>query len=61
MRRFLILTLILITVVALLTTVYFKNLNQSGLHSGQVLHTIPNTAVLVFEFNNDKGFYEIFS
>ncbi|MGZ3752332.1 MAG: hypothetical protein ACXVAU_13710, partial [Mucilaginibacter sp.] len=30
-------------------------------HSSQVLRSIPNNASLIFEFNNDKGFYDIFA
>lgn len=43
-----------------ITVVYFKNLNTSGLHTSQTMSTIPNNTALVFEFNNDDGFYDIF-
>jgi hypothetical protein len=43
-----------------ITVVYFKNLNTPGLHTSQTMGTIPNNAALVFEFNNDDGFYDIF-
>lgn len=43
-----------------ITVVYFKNLNTPGLHTSQTMGTIPDNAALVFEFNNDDGFYDIF-
>lgn len=44
-----------------LTIKYFKSLNSSGVHAGNIMRTIPDSAVAVFEFSNDKGFYEIFT
>ncbi|MES2375299.1 MAG: hypothetical protein V4553_01910 [Bacteroidota bacterium] len=43
-----------------ITVVYFENLNTPGLHTSQTMGTIPDNAALVFEFNNDDGFYDIF-
>jgi hypothetical protein len=43
-----------------ITVVYFKNLNTPSLHTSQTMGTIPDNAALVFEFNNDDGFYDIF-
>src|SRR6185312_5873271 len=40
--------------------VYFKNLNPPGSRTSQVMSAIPDDASLIFEFNNDKGFYDIF-
>ena len=45
----------------LVTLVYFKNLTATSRHTSQVLSTIPNNASLIFEFNNEKGFYDIFA
>jgi len=60
MRRFIIITIILLIATALITVVYFKNLNTPGLHTSQTMRAIPGNAALVFEFNNDDGFYDIF-
>jgi hypothetical protein len=43
-----------------ITVVYFENLNTTGLHTSQTMSTIPDNTALVFEFNNDDGFYDIF-
>jgi hypothetical protein len=43
-----------------ITVVYFENLNTPGLHTSQTMGTIPDNTALVFEFNNDDGFYDIF-
>ncbi len=60
MRRFIIITIILLIATALITVVYFKNLNTPALHTSQTMRVIPNNAALVFEFNNDAVFYDIF-
>jgi len=61
MKRQIIITLILLIAAVLVTIVYFKNLNPPGLRTSQVMRTIPNNATLIFEFNNDGGFYDIFN
>jgi len=43
-----------------ITVVYFKNLNTPGLHANETMTTIPDNAALVFEFNNEDSFYDIF-
>ncbi|RFZ84320.1 hypothetical protein DYU05_01455 [Mucilaginibacter terrenus] len=43
------------------TVKYFKSLNTSGVHAANVMRTIPDSAAAVFEFTNDKGFYDIFN
>lgn len=60
MKKQIIITLILLTATAYVTVVYFKNLNPPGTRTSQVMHAIPDNAALIFEFNNDKGFYDIF-
>ena len=60
MKKQIIITLILLAATAYVTVVYFKNLNPPGTRTSQVMHLIPDNASLVFEFNNDKGFYDIF-
>jgi hypothetical protein len=61
MKKQIIITLILLIATACVTVVYFKNLNPPGMRTSQVMHTIPDNASLIFEFNNDKGFYDIFN
>ncbi|MES2107102.1 MAG: hypothetical protein V4577_00045 [Bacteroidota bacterium] len=60
MKRFIIITIILLAATAYVTVVYFKNLNPPGSRTSQVMNAIPDDASLIFEFNNDKGFYDIF-
>lgn len=45
----------------LVTVFYFRSLNNTSQHTSLVLRTIPNDASLIFEFNNEKGFYDIFT
>jgi hypothetical protein len=61
MKRQIFLTVILLIATVLVTFVYFKKLNTDTQHTSQVLSSIPNNASLIFEFNNDKGFYDIFA
>ena len=61
MKQLIIATIVLITATVLVTVMYFKNLNTTGQHTSQVMQTIPDDASLIFEFNNDKGFYDIFT
>lgn len=60
MKRFILLTL-LIAATGFITFKYFKSINLSGVHAGNVMRTIPDSAAVVFEFSNDKGFYDIFT
>jgi hypothetical protein len=60
MKRLIVTTLILLTAAITITVVYFKNLNVPGVRTNQVMHTIPANATAIFEFNNEKGFYDIF-
>lgn len=60
MKKHIIITLILLAATAYVTVVYFKNLNPPGSRTSQVINAIPDDASLIFEFNNDKGFYDIF-
>jgi hypothetical protein len=61
MKRLIVITLILIAATAFITVKYFKNLNTSGMHAGNVIRTIPDNAAVVFEFTNEKSFYDIYS
>ncbi|HZY38486.1 MAG TPA: hypothetical protein VFE53_17630 [Mucilaginibacter sp.] len=60
MRKHIIITLILLALTAYVTVVYFKNLNAPESHAGSVISVIPDTAPLIFEFNNESSFYDIF-
>ncbi|HZX57886.1 MAG TPA: hypothetical protein VFE54_04150 [Mucilaginibacter sp.] len=61
MKRHIIITILLLVATVLVTVVYFKHLSNTAQHTGLVMRTIPNDASLIFEFNNDKEFYDIFS
>lgn len=61
MRRQILVTVILVIATVWVTIAYFKNLNTTTQHTSQVLSTIPNNASLILEFNNEKGFYDIFA
>jgi len=61
MKRQIIITLILLLATAFVTVVYFRNLSTPGMRTSQVMHAIPDNAAVIFEFNNDKGFYDIFN
>jgi hypothetical protein len=61
MRRPIIITIVLLIATALITVLYFKNLNPPGMRNAEVMRTIPDNAALIFEFNNEKGFYDIFN
>jgi len=41
--------------------VYFKHLNTPAAYNARLMQSIPNSAAVVFEFDNDDGFYEIFN
>ena len=60
MRKHIIITLILLALTAYVTVIYFKNLNSPESHPASVISEIPDSAPLIFEFNNDNGFYDIF-
>lgn len=54
-------TIILLAIVVAITVAYFKQLRANGGTTVQLMQAIPNTAALVFEFDNDKGFYDLFA
>lgn len=60
MKKHIVITLILLFATAYVTVVYFKNLNPPGSNTSRVMRTIPGNASLIFEFNNDSSFYDIF-
>jgi len=61
MKKQITITLILLIATAFITVVYFKNLNPPGTRTNRIMNVIPDDAVLIFEFNNDQGFYDIFT
>jgi hypothetical protein len=61
MKKQVIITIILLLATAFITVVYFKNLNTPGMRTSQVMRAIPDNASLIFEFNNEKSFYDIFN
>jgi len=60
MRKHILITLILLALTAYVTIVYFKNLNSPESHAAVVISVIPDSAPLIFEFNNDSSVYDIF-
>lgn len=61
MKQLIVTTIILLAAAVSITVIYFKNLSPPGARNTQVMQTIPDNAVAVFEFNNEKGFYDIFN
>ncbi|QHS56672.1 hypothetical protein GWR56_14390 [Mucilaginibacter sp. 14171R-50] len=61
MKRLIVITLFLLAATAFITFKYFKNLNTSGMHAGNIIRTIPDNAAVVFEFTNEKSFYDIYN
>lgn len=61
MKRLIIITILLLAATVVVTVKYFDNLNLPGHRSAQVINTIPASAALVFEFNNDASFYDIYN
>ncbi|PWK77331.1 hypothetical protein LX99_03143 [Mucilaginibacter oryzae] len=61
MKRLIATTIFLVIATVLVTVLYFKNLSPPGVRTGEVMHSIPANAVAVFQFNNEKGFYDIFN
>jgi hypothetical protein len=60
MKRLIIISLILITATGFITVKYFKNLNTSSVHAGNIMRNIPDDASIVFEYTNEKSFYDIY-
>jgi hypothetical protein len=61
MKRLIIATILLLAATVLVTVVYFRHLTTTTQHTSLVMATIPNDASLIFEFNNEKEFYDIFT
>lgn len=61
MRKLVITTIILLIATAAITVVYFKDLNPPGSNTSRVIGAIPDNASVIFQFTNEKSFYDIFS
>ncbi|WP_461453186.1 hypothetical protein [Mucilaginibacter sp.] len=61
MKRQIIATIFLLIATAAITVVYFKNLNLPGSNTSRVMAAIPDDAALIFQFTNEKSFYDIFN
>ena len=61
MRRPIILSVILFIAIVFVAVLYFRNLTTPGSRTTSVLRSIPNNAALIFEFNNEDSFYEIYN
>src|ERR1700761_7500030 len=61
MKRLVITTIVLLAAAVYITVLYFRGLNPPGVHTSHVMETIPNNAAIIFEFNNEKSFYDIFN
>jgi len=60
MRKHVLITLILLALTAYVTVLYFKSINSPENHAASVISVIPDSAPLIFEFNNDTSVYNIF-
>lgn len=61
MKKLIIVTILLLTATIYITVVYFKNLNPLGSNTSRLMATIPDNASVIFSFNNEKSFYDIFN
>jgi hypothetical protein len=61
MKKLIITTIVLLAAAAYITVMYFRDLSPPGMRTSEVMGTIPGNAALIFEFNNEKGFYDIFN
>jgi hypothetical protein len=61
MKRQIIATILLFIATAAITVAYFKNLNPPGSNTSRVMAAIPDDAALIFQFTNEKSFYDIFN
>jgi len=61
MKKQIITTILLLIATAAITVVYFKNLNPPGSNTSRVMAAIPDDAAVIFQFTNEKSFYDIFN
>jgi hypothetical protein len=60
MRKIIILTSFLLISIILIAVLYFSNLAPGSRNNEKILAYIPRETALIFQFKNDKSFYEIF-
>ncbi len=60
MKKQIIVTLLLLIATAFVTINYFKNLSPPGMRTSAVMQNIPDDAIIIFQYNNDKSFYDMF-
>jgi hypothetical protein len=61
MKRLIVTTIILLMLTALITVMYFKNLNTPGQQTSEVMRQIPDDASLILEIHNDQSLYDVFT
>lgn len=61
MKKQIIITIILLIATAAITVLYFKNLNPPGSNTSRIMAAIPDNASIIFQFTNEKSFYDIFN
>ncbi|MDB5118878.1 MAG: hypothetical protein JWN56_96 [Sphingobacteriales bacterium] len=61
MKKIVLIASVLLLVIIVVARLYFSNISGGSRYIEKSLESIPNDASIIFEFTNDKGFYEIFS
>ncbi|MGV8878539.1 MAG: hypothetical protein ACOH2A_05870 [Sphingobacteriaceae bacterium] len=60
MKKFIIIAVVLFIAVIALAALYFSALQPRKQGTEKVMNLIPTDAAMIFEYNNDKSFYDIF-
>ena len=60
MKKQFVITILLLLAIAYTTVIYFKDLNPPGMRTEEIMQAIPRSAAVVFEFNNNNGFYDVY-
>lgn len=60
MKKIYIIIITLLLAIGAVTWLYFKKLNSENFSTENIFNVIPQDASLVFEYNNEEYFYEIF-
>ena len=61
MKKQIISAILLLIAVIAITVVYFKDLSPPGADTSRVMASIPGNASAIFQFTNEKSFYDIIS
>ncbi|MDB5014485.1 MAG: hypothetical protein JWQ25_2687, partial [Daejeonella sp.] len=61
MKKIIFIASVLLLVIIVVARLYFLNISGSSRYLEKSLESIPSDASVIFQFTNDKGFYEIFS